>query len=86
LVRSCSSRAMARLISPMLHRRVSPEERIPSMARESRPWKMSAGKYRHLAPQRLQSAMIHESGNQASPKGHAVSFRALAASVALRPS
>lgn len=62
LVRSCSSRAMARLISPMDHRRVATLEGFANRPCESRPWKMSAGKYRRLAPQSGQSAMIQESG------------------------
>ena len=62
LVRSCSSLAMARLISPTLHRRSVTREDFGSKSCESRPWKMSAGKYRRFAPQRVQSAMIHESG------------------------
>ena len=62
LVRSCSSLAMARLISPMYHRRFVTCEGFANRSCESRPWKMSAGKYRRLAPQRGQSAMIQESG------------------------
>ena len=62
LFRSCSSLAMARLISPMYHRRSVTREGFANSSCESRPWKMSAGKYRRLAPQRVQSAMIHESG------------------------
>ena len=62
LVRSCSSLAMARLISPTHHRRSVTREDFASRLCESRPGKMSAGKYRRLAPQRLQSAMIQESG------------------------
>ena len=62
LVRSCSSRAMARFISPMYHRRFVTREGFANSSCESRPWKMSAGKYRRLAPQSGQSAMIQESG------------------------
>jgi hypothetical protein len=62
LVRSCSSRAMARLISPMYHRRFVTWEGFANSSCESRPWKMSAGKYRRLAPQSGQSATIQESG------------------------
>lgn len=56
LVRSSSSRAMARLISPMYYRRSLTWECFANRSRESRPWKMSAGKYRRLAPQSGQSA------------------------------
>jgi hypothetical protein len=62
LVRSCSSRAMARLISPIYHRRFMTREGFANRSFESRPWKMSAGKYRSFAPQRVQWAMIQESG------------------------
>lgn len=51
LVRSYSSRAMARLISPIHHRRFATGEGFANRSHESRPWKMSAGKYRRLAPQ-----------------------------------
>ena len=42
LVRSCSSRAMARLISTMHHRRSMTREGFANRSCESRPWKMSA--------------------------------------------
>lgn len=51
LVRSCSSLAMARLISPTYHRRSVTLEGFASRSCESRPWKMSVGKYRRLARQ-----------------------------------
>jgi hypothetical protein len=62
LVRSCSSLAMARLISPTYHRRSVSREGFASRSCESRPWKMSFGRYRRLAPQSGQSAIIQESG------------------------
>ena len=62
LVRSCSSRAMARLISPMFHPCFAAWEAFANRSCERRPWKMSAGKYRRLTPQSGQSAMIQESG------------------------
>ena len=69
LARSCSSRAIARLISPTHHRRSLTREGDASKSCKSRPWKMSAGKYRRLVPQSRESAMIQESGTVSTGAG-----------------
>jgi len=60
--RSCSSRAIARFISPISHRRSAIGQGFASRPWESRPRKMSEGKYRRFSLQSGQSAMIDESG------------------------
>lgn len=60
--RSCSSLAIARLITPTSHRRSAIHSDFASRSFESRPRKMSAGKYRLFSPHSGQFATIHESG------------------------
>jgi hypothetical protein len=62
LARSRSSRAMARFISPICHRRSEIRGGFISKSWDSRPRKMSTGRYRRFSPQSGHSATIHESG------------------------
>ena len=62
LARSRSSRAMARFISPISYRRSEIRGGFISRSWESRPRKMSTGKYRRFSPQSAHSTTIQESG------------------------
>jgi hypothetical protein len=62
LARSRSSRAMARFISPIFHRRSEIRGGFISRSWDSRPRKMSKGKYRRFSPQSGHSERIHEAG------------------------
>jgi len=60
---------MARFISPISYRRSEIRAGFIKKSWESRPRKISAGKYRRLSPQRGQSATIHEFGRDSTGAG-----------------
>src|ERR1019366_4446465 len=69
LARSRSSRAMARFISPITHRRSEIRVGFEKGSWDSLPWKIYTAKYRRFSPHSGHSATIQEFGNVSTGAG-----------------